>query len=219
MKHSKLIVVLLIVVVFGLSLTACFNHSNGGDDNPPFVTVTFIYGSSTDKTFMDAAAYGGTVLEPNQIKGEEIGTAVVGWYKDKACTEGQEWNFKTDKVMSNMTLYAKWGECEITIGEALEVIEYLWSDEPTEKRYLIRGKISEILDPETGKCVLDNGAHYILVSLLHDSKGENGYSMLSDKPLENDEVLLRAQLKRSGDNKKEICDGWVLEVKHAEQEE
>ncbi|MDD7178834.1 MAG: InlB B-repeat-containing protein, partial [bacterium] len=30
----------------------------------------------------------------------------AGWYKDKACT--QIWNFETDKVMGDTTLYAKW---------------------------------------------------------------------------------------------------------------
>ncbi|MGI0529450.1 InlB B-repeat-containing protein [Treponema socranskii] len=30
------------------------------------------------------------------------------WYKDQACTAGQEWNFATTPVTSNITLYAKW---------------------------------------------------------------------------------------------------------------
>ena len=30
------------------------------------------------------------------------------WYKDAACSGGQEWNFTTDMVTSNITLYAKW---------------------------------------------------------------------------------------------------------------
>ena len=30
------------------------------------------------------------------------------WYKDTACSAGQEWNFETDTVTSDITLYAKW---------------------------------------------------------------------------------------------------------------
>lgn len=31
-----------------------------------------------------------------------------GWYTDKDCTDGNQWNFTTDKVTGNITLYAKW---------------------------------------------------------------------------------------------------------------
>lgn len=31
-----------------------------------------------------------------------------GWYKDADCSDGQKWNFATDTVTSNITLYAKW---------------------------------------------------------------------------------------------------------------
>lgn len=34
----------------------------------------------------------------------------VGWYKDNNCTEA--WNFETDKVTANITLYAKWEAVE-----------------------------------------------------------------------------------------------------------
>lgn len=31
-----------------------------------------------------------------------------GWYTDKDCTDGNQWNFTTDKVTKDTTLYAKW---------------------------------------------------------------------------------------------------------------
>jgi len=34
----------------------------------------------------------------------------VGWFKDIHLTE--EWNFETDTVTGNMTLYAKWADAE-----------------------------------------------------------------------------------------------------------
>lgn len=63
---------------------------------------------------------GGTTIEPIQaIYGETItrpedptreGKVFLGWYKDIHLT--QEWDFETDTVKGNMTLYAKWADGE-----------------------------------------------------------------------------------------------------------
>ena len=37
----------------------------------------------------------------------------VGWYSDKSMTEEFLWKFETDKVRSNMTLYALWEEVSL----------------------------------------------------------------------------------------------------------
>ena len=47
---------------------------------------------------------GGYVERPIQPK--RIGRTFAGWYKDEART--MRWDFETDKVENNMTLYAKW---------------------------------------------------------------------------------------------------------------
>lgn len=47
----------------------------------------------------------GSLLErPEQPK--RLGRTFAGWYFDEECTE--RWDFETDKVEENMTLYAKW---------------------------------------------------------------------------------------------------------------
>ena len=61
---------------------------------------------------------GGTPIDPiTAIYGEKLvrpedptrdGKHFVGWYKDIHLT--QEWNFDTDTVTGNMTLYAKWAD-------------------------------------------------------------------------------------------------------------
>ncbi len=61
---------------------------------------------------------GGTKIDPvTAIYGERLerpedptreGKHLVGWYRDIHLTE--EWNFDTDTVAGNMTLYAKWGD-------------------------------------------------------------------------------------------------------------
>ena len=63
---------------------------------------------------------GGTPIEPvTAIYGELLerpedpireGKYLVGWFKDIHLTE--EWNFETDTVKGNMTLYAKWADGE-----------------------------------------------------------------------------------------------------------
>lgn len=34
----------------------------------------------------------------------------LGWYKDSDCTDGQQWNFDTDTIAEDITLYAKWSK-------------------------------------------------------------------------------------------------------------
>ena len=46
----------------------------------------------------------GTITPPNNPSRD--GYFFAGWYKDKACTK--PWNFDTDKVTGDCTLYAKW---------------------------------------------------------------------------------------------------------------
>ena len=49
---------------------------------------------------------GGKVTEPPNPA--QAGYTFGGWYKNADCSDGQEWNFATDTVTGNMTLYAKW---------------------------------------------------------------------------------------------------------------
>lgn len=50
--------------------------------------------------------YGTTVTAP--AAPTATGYTFGGWYKDAACSDGQKWDFDTDKVTDNITLYAKW---------------------------------------------------------------------------------------------------------------
>ena len=49
-----------------------------------------------------------------QVKPQEAGCIFKGWYKEASCTN--LWNFSTDTVTENTTLYAKW---TVTIGYAI----------------------------------------------------------------------------------------------------
>ena len=49
---------------------------------------------------------GGKVTEPSNPTQE--GYTFGGWYKNADCSDGQKWDFATDTVTGNMTLYAQW---------------------------------------------------------------------------------------------------------------
>ncbi len=73
----------------------------------PYNTVQFSNNGQASATGMPANQYvptGGKVSEPSapSLSGYGFG----GWYKEAACTNA--WNFSTDVVSTNTTLYAKW---------------------------------------------------------------------------------------------------------------
>ena len=74
-------------------------------------TVTFDAngGSYPDGTtaVSKAALHGMAVSAPDPLPKKQ-GFGVTGWYKDKACSADQAWNFATDTVIGDMTLYAQW---------------------------------------------------------------------------------------------------------------
>ncbi len=72
------------------------------------VVVTFdnndddVFAAPTEEQVMSPV--GGFVIEP--IDPAAYGYRFMGWYKDSKCT--QKWNFETDKVTKNTTIYASW---------------------------------------------------------------------------------------------------------------
>jgi uncharacterized repeat protein (TIGR02543 family) len=59
---------------------------------------------------------------------------ILGWYKDSACTK--EWNFSFDRVLSDMTLYAKWSESAtdipfyVPIGNDKPSVKFVFKEIP-----------------------------------------------------------------------------------------
>jgi len=76
-------------------------------------TVTFDSngGSSVDS---QTAIYKTTTTVPSDPT--RLGYGFGGWYKDKNCTN--KWNFNTDTITTNTTLYAKWNPVVITIDKS-----------------------------------------------------------------------------------------------------
>jgi uncharacterized repeat protein (TIGR02543 family) len=71
---------------------------------PIAYTVTFdVYGGSTVASISNAA-FGSTITEPTAPA--KPGYTFAGWYKEPTCTN--EWDFASDVVSADITLYAKW---------------------------------------------------------------------------------------------------------------
>ena len=69
-------------------------------------TVTFDTKEGTPVPPQQFVLHGDKVSKP--ASPARTGYTFGEWYKDAACSSGQEWNFTTDMVTSNITLYAKW---------------------------------------------------------------------------------------------------------------
>ncbi len=84
-------------------------------------TVTFIADDGTPAPASVSADYGGKIPQPAAMN--KTGYAFAGWYKDAALTNA--WNFDTDTVSGDTTLYAKWtfNQYMLTITIALDELQ------------------------------------------------------------------------------------------------
>lgn len=64
-------------------------------------------GKSSNKKYRSAINDDNRVDKPTRYF-EPSGYKLEGWYKSAACKDNEKWNFDTDTVTSNITLYAKW---------------------------------------------------------------------------------------------------------------
>lgn len=81
-------------------------------DTPTKPTITI---SANGGTFVGSITVNddNTLTEPSTPPTRD-NYKFLGWYKDKDCTV--KWNFQTDKVTEDITLYAKWEALVLTVG-------------------------------------------------------------------------------------------------------
>lgn len=116
MKSRNLFFILIaFVLCLTMTLVGCNNGNNGNNgnntdvDNHTYYTVTFdsCGGSSVESQ---------RVMEGNTVRNPEAPTretySFIGWYK-KATDNAEQWDFSTDRVNSDITLYAKWQSLEV----------------------------------------------------------------------------------------------------------
>ena len=75
----------------------------------------------------------------------KTGYTFGGWYKNEACTE--PWNFNTDTVTENLTLYAKWTREETVTGYTITFNGNGGSVTPSTAKTGANGKLSSLPTP------------------------------------------------------------------------
>ncbi|MCR5271656.1 MAG: InlB B-repeat-containing protein, partial [Lachnospiraceae bacterium] len=75
-------------------------------------TVTFNANGHGTAPSTQTIRTGGTVTEPDDLSA--TGYTFGGWYTDSACTDS--WDFSSDTVSSDLTLYAKWTANTYTVS-------------------------------------------------------------------------------------------------------
>lgn len=100
MRVVLLAVVMLFALAFGF---AC--KDNGGTTSTGDYIVTFmVEGVQYGET--QSVKKGRRITEPEEPEFSTQGYVFTGWYTDEAFAADKQWNFKTDIVSSDLTLYA-----------------------------------------------------------------------------------------------------------------
>ena len=109
---------------------------------PQTFTVTFDSkgGSGVNS---QTIAKDGKVTKPTDPT--KTGYTFGGWYKNEACTE--PWNFNTDTVTENLTLYAKWTEEETETGYTITFNGNGGSVTPSTAKTEANGKLRSLPTP------------------------------------------------------------------------
>jgi uncharacterized repeat protein (TIGR02543 family) len=89
-------------LVFGLIFAGCNAPTDSGTNS--LFTVTFNANGGTPAPAAQSVTSGDKASEPSGVA--RAGYTLEGWYKEAAFTN--KWNFASDTVTANITLYAKW---------------------------------------------------------------------------------------------------------------
>jgi len=101
MKNWKLFTFVTVIAIFGIIIG--FMACDNGSTQPETFTVTFHANGGTPEPPMQTVNKGGKVEEPTISKAN---STLDGWYKES--TFSTKWNFVTDTVTSDISLYAQW---------------------------------------------------------------------------------------------------------------
>lgn len=109
-------------------------------------TVTFdANGHGTAPSALSEVPYGSTIDNPTAPTSPAA--TFEGWFKDKACTES--WNFASDIVVANTTLYAKWTYTARGTSLPTNWVQ-LWENGPRFAEYNVYDRRSSSNDPYEG---------------------------------------------------------------------
>ena len=113
------------LIIASLAVSAALTSCK--DDEKTF-TVNFNSGDGGSAVPSQTVKEGERATKPNNPARD--GNTFVGWYKEAALTN--EWNFATDVVSANITLYARWNAIVSAVTDLTITVsgEYLYTGEP-----------------------------------------------------------------------------------------
>jgi uncharacterized repeat protein (TIGR02543 family) len=122
--------IIALVAIMTFAFVGC-----GGDESTETFTVTFEANGGTPAPQKQTIEKGGKVTEPPAMT--KANSTLDGWYKETAFSN--KWNFATDTVTADITLYAQWWavaettkplsfgtDCKVTIKSNEKFIETEW---------------------------------------------------------------------------------------------
>ena len=139
-------------------------------------------------TVSKAALHGTIVSEPNPLPTRE-GYGLTGWYTDAACSSGQEWNFASDTVNGNITLYAQW-----TAGAVSYKVEHY--KEKLDETYPDTADETEIKPGTTGQIAVYNQKTYEGFTYQSSLTEINGTQQLSGFIAGNNSTVVKLYYNR-----------------------
>ena len=103
----KKVLAILVILLTAFTMVSCKKSKDQVTNavNAPIYTVTFESNGGTTVSAITVES-GNTITEPTAPTKD--GYTFEGWYKETGLTN--KWNFGTDKVTGNITLYARWVE-------------------------------------------------------------------------------------------------------------
>ena len=118
MRKTKLLALMLAAVMFGGLIFASCTGGNGCGDllgGGGTYSVTFDANGGAGAPAKLTGVEKGTKIEEPDVSGmTRDGFDFKGWYKDKGAAA--KWNFESDTVTSNLTLYAGWNDMRLNVA-------------------------------------------------------------------------------------------------------
>jgi len=109
-----------------------------------YYTVSFNANDGNPAPNSQNIIHGGKVVMPLAMT--KTGYIFGGWYKEAACTN--EWNFATDTVTSNITLYAQWNTSVVSGTSLADKLQWLSINAVSNSDYILEVTADEDLEPQ-----------------------------------------------------------------------
>ncbi len=190
---KKLLTSLVLVVFSVFVLVSC--------DTTTSYTVTFE--SNGGSTVESIITEGGLIEAPEDPTRD--GYVFAGWYEDEDFTD--PFDFETETVDSDLTLYAKW-EDVLTVAEMIALCEAQGSTTST-ARYYVQGTITSIENATYGSMYIEDETGSIYVYGTYSADGTLRYSEMDEVPVAGDTVLLYGNVQLYSGTP-EIYSGWII---------